>query len=64
VWLIAAGRGGMLLCEPTAAYHRRRDVVDVAITGLPETALGLVWHQDHENARIRAFAAVVAQTVP
>jgi DNA-binding transcriptional LysR family regulator len=64
VWLIAANRGGMLLCGPTAAYHRRRDVVDIPISGLPETALGLVWHRDHENARIRAFAAVVAETVP
>jgi DNA-binding transcriptional LysR family regulator len=64
VWLIAAGRGGMLLCEPTAAYHRRRDVVAVPVAGLAETALGLVWHGDHENARIRAFAEVVAATVP
>ncbi|MHA6627435.1 LysR family transcriptional regulator [Pseudonocardia sichuanensis] len=64
LWLIAAGRGGMLLCEPTAAYHRRADVVDIPVTGLPETALGLVWHRDHENARIRALSAVVAETVP
>jgi hypothetical protein len=64
VWLIAAGRGGMLLCAPTAAYHRRPDVVAVPVAGLAETALGLVWHGDHENARIRAFAAVVAETVP
>ncbi|GAA0940781.1 LysR family transcriptional regulator [Pseudonocardia zijingensis] len=64
VWMIAAGRGGMLLCAPTAAHHRRRDVVDVPVTGLPDTSLGLVWHRDHENARIRAFAEVVAATVP
>jgi DNA-binding transcriptional LysR family regulator len=64
VWLIAANRGGMLLCAPTATYHRRRDVVDLPVVGLPETALGLVWHQDHENVRIRAFAEVVALTVP
>jgi DNA-binding transcriptional LysR family regulator len=64
LWLIAAGRGGMLLCAPTAAYHRRRDVVDVPVTGLPDTALGLVWHRDHEDARIRALAAVVGETVP
>jgi DNA-binding transcriptional LysR family regulator len=64
VWLIAAGRGGMLLCAPTAAYHRRGDVVDVPVAGLPETALGLVWLRDHENVRIRAFADVVAETVP
>ncbi|OLS98870.1 transcriptional regulator [Pseudonocardia sp. CNS-004] len=64
VWLIAAGRGGMLLCAPTAAYHRRSDVVDVPVPDLPESALGLVWHRDHENARVRAFAEVVAATVP
>jgi DNA-binding transcriptional LysR family regulator len=64
VWLIAAGRGAMLLCEPTAAYHRRTDVVDIPVTGLPETALGLVWHRDHENARIRALSSVVAEIVP
>jgi len=64
VWLIAADRGGMLLCEPTAAYHRRHDVVDIPVTGLPETALGVVWHRDHENARVRAFAEVVGETVP
>ncbi|GAA5137551.1 LysR family transcriptional regulator [Pseudonocardia adelaidensis] len=64
VWLIAANRGGMLLCAPTATYHRRGDVVAVPVSGLPETALGLVWHRDHENARIRAFAAVVAERVP
>ena len=39
VWLIAANRGGMLLCGPTAAYHRRRDVVDVPVSGLPEMPL-------------------------
>jgi DNA-binding transcriptional LysR family regulator len=64
VWLIAANRGGMLLCRPTAEYHRRRDVVDIEVTGLPESALGLVWHRDHENARIRAFSAAVTATVP
>ncbi len=64
VWLIAANHGGMLLCRPTAEYHRRRDVVDVPVTGLPETALGLVWHRDHENARVRAFSDAVAATVP
>jgi DNA-binding transcriptional LysR family regulator len=54
----------MLLCRPTAEYHRRPDVVDIPVTGLPETALGLVWHRDHENARIRAFSAAVAENVP
>ncbi|WP_308283299.1 hypothetical protein [Pseudonocardia nigra] len=64
MWRIAANQGAMLLCRPTAEYHRRIDVVDIPVTGLPETALGLVWHRDHENARIRAFADAVRQVVP
>ncbi|MFK0289053.1 LysR family transcriptional regulator [Streptomyces sp. NPDC090442] len=55
--LTAAGRGGMLLCRPTAEYHGRRDVVFVPVTGLPDSALGLVHHAARETARVRAFAA-------
>lgn len=58
--LVAANRGVMLLCHPTAEYQRRRDVAYVPVTGLPHSALGLVWHRDRENARVRAFAAAVA----
>lgn len=54
--LTAAGRGGMLLCEPTAASYTRGSVAFVPVTGLPDSMLGLVWHREHENARIRAFA--------
>ncbi|MFD7662493.1 LysR family transcriptional regulator [Streptomyces sp. NPDC059788] len=57
--LAAAGRGAMLLCRPTADYHGRRDITFVPVTGLPDSVLGLVWHQDRETARTRAFSAAV-----
>ncbi len=57
--LAAAGRGAMLLCRPTADYHGRRDITFVPVDGLPDSALGLVWHQDRETARIRAFSTAV-----
>ncbi|KWT61507.1 transcriptional regulator [Streptomyces albus subsp. albus] len=57
--LAAAGRGAMLLCRPTADYHGRRDITFVPVDGLPDSALGLLWHQDRETARTRAFCAAV-----
>lgn len=57
--LAAADRGGMLLCRPTADYHGRRDLTFVPVTGLPDSALGLVWHRDRETARTRAFRTAV-----
>ncbi|MGY0024058.1 LysR family transcriptional regulator [Streptomyces sp. cg35] len=58
--LVAAGRGAMLLCRPTAEYHGRRDVVHVPVAGLPDSELGVVWHRDGETARVRAFAAALS----
>ncbi|MBT2527166.1 LysR family transcriptional regulator [Streptomyces sp. ISL-99] len=58
--LVAAGRGGMLLCRPTAEYHGRRDVVFVPVEGLPDSVLGVVWHRDGETERVRAFARAVS----
>ncbi|ANZ17563.1 transcriptional regulator [Streptomyces noursei ATCC 11455] len=59
--LTAAGRGGMLLCRPTADYHGRRDVVFVPVTGLPDSVLGVVHHAARETARVRAFTAAVRE---
>ncbi|AXG77863.1 LysR family transcriptional regulator [Streptomyces paludis] len=53
--LVAAGRGAMLLCRPTADYHGRRDVVFVPVDGVPDSVLGMVRHRDGETARVRAF---------
>ncbi|MDT0320137.1 LysR family transcriptional regulator [Streptomyces millisiae] len=61
--LVAANRGVMLLCRPTSEYHHRQDVAYVPVTGLPDSALGLVWRGDRENARVRAFAAAVADAL-
>nr|WP_202437316.1 LysR family transcriptional regulator [Streptomyces sp. SID5910] len=58
--LVAAGRGGLLLCRPTAAGHRREDVSFVPVEGLPDSALGLVWHRERETETVRAFARAVA----
>lgn len=61
--LVAANRGVMLLCHPTTEYHHRRDVAYIPVTGLPDSALGLVWRGDRENARVRAFAEAVADAL-
>ncbi|WP_245689200.1 LysR family transcriptional regulator [Streptomyces chattanoogensis] len=61
--LAAAGRGGMLLCRPTADYHGRRDLAFVPVTGLPDSVLGLVHHPARETARIRAFHTAVTETI-
>lgn len=58
--LVAADRGAMLLCRPTAEYHGRKDVVFVPVDGLPDSVLGMVWHRDGETERVREFARAVA----
>ncbi|MEJ8649292.1 LysR family transcriptional regulator [Streptomyces sp. MS1.AVA.3] len=59
--LAAAGRGGMLLCRPTADYHGRRDLAFVPVTGLPDSVLGLVHHTARETARVHAFRTAVTE---
>lgn len=58
--LITAGRGAMLLCGPTAEYAGGRGIRFVPVTGLPDSALGLVWPQGQETAHTRAFSAALA----
>ncbi|QFU89344.1 LysR family transcriptional regulator [Amycolatopsis sp. YIM 10] len=60
--LAAAGRGAMLLCQPTAEHHRRAALAYLPVTGLPDSSLGLVWHRDRGTATIRAFAEALADT--
>ncbi|WP_033424037.1 LysR family transcriptional regulator [Actinomadura flavalba] len=55
----ALGHGGLLLCAATARHHRRDDLAAVPVTGMPDSALTLVWHPDAVTARLRAFAAVL-----
>ncbi|MEU3712877.1 LysR family transcriptional regulator [Streptomyces catenulae] len=58
--LVAADRGAMLLCHPTAEYYGRRDIIFVPLTGLEDSFLGLVWRRSHETARVRAFSQALA----
>ncbi len=55
--LIAADRGGMLLCRRSAEQNRRADIVNIPITGVPESALGLVWRRGEDTPSLQAFAA-------
>ncbi|GAA2100362.1 LysR family transcriptional regulator [Streptomyces albiaxialis] len=58
----AAGRGGMLLCRPTAETHARKDVAFVPVAGLPPSELALVWPKGGDTALLRAFAEAVADS--
>jgi DNA-binding transcriptional LysR family regulator len=56
---VASGR----IVHPSSAglmLGRRDDIVAVPLTGLPAMPLGLTWCTAHENARIRALAAIAA----
>ncbi|MDT0343137.1 LysR family transcriptional regulator [Streptomyces litchfieldiae] len=60
--LVAAQRGVMLLCRPTAEYHGRWDIAFVPVTGLPDSMLGLVTRRDHAEApHLRAFTRTVRE---
>ncbi|MCT2589726.1 LysR family transcriptional regulator [Streptomyces sp. N2-109] len=61
--LIAAGRGAMLLCGPTAEYAGARGIRFVPVAGLPDSALGLIWPQGKETAHTRAFSAALSATL-
>ncbi|MFF0774778.1 LysR family transcriptional regulator [Nonomuraea wenchangensis] len=52
---VALGRGGMLLCTPTAEVHERADVSFVPVSGLMPSILGLAWIRTAESAAVRAF---------
>ncbi|MFG1795597.1 LysR family transcriptional regulator [Nocardia sp. NPDC049149] len=60
IGLVAADRGAMLLCHPTAHFHERPEVTFVPVTGLAHSRLGLVWHRNRETAQVRAFSQAVA----
>ncbi|MFH8365593.1 LysR family transcriptional regulator [Streptomyces sp. NPDC018031] len=60
---VAADRGVMLCCAPTARYHGRSDVVFVPVEGLPASTLGLVWRRSHETEGVRAFSRALAEGV-
>ncbi|WP_217198938.1 LysR family transcriptional regulator [Streptomyces buecherae] len=56
---VAAGLGTMLLCAPTATHQNRRDIAFVPVTGLPPSALALIWPHSRESARHRALSQLM-----
>ncbi len=58
----AAGRGGMLLCRPTAEAHARADIAFVPVGGLPLSELAVVTGGGHGSALQRAFLRAVADS--
>lgn len=59
---VAAGLGTMLLCAPTATHQGRRDIAFVPVTGLPGSALALIWQHAKETATHRALDRALAET--
>jgi DNA-binding transcriptional LysR family regulator len=60
--LIAADQGGMLVCRATASRNHRPDIVNVPLTGYPDSAFALIWRRGEETPSIRAFAKHLEQT--
>jgi DNA-binding transcriptional LysR family regulator len=54
--LIAADRGAMLLCRATAENNRRADIVNIPITGVPDSALALIWRRGEDTPALQKFA--------
>jgi DNA-binding transcriptional LysR family regulator len=55
--LIAAGRGAMLICRPTAERNAWNGIVNIPINGLPDSSLGLIWRRGEQTPALQAFAA-------
>ncbi|MEU5884245.1 LysR family transcriptional regulator [Spirillospora sp. NPDC047279] len=58
--LIAADRGAMLFCAPTVRNQARTDVTSVPVTGLPDSAMTVVWRRGDETALLRAFTEAIS----
>ena len=56
---VAADAGIVILPMSVARVHQRKDVVAVAVTGVPTTKIGLAWLVDNEDDRIQTFIGVV-----
>ncbi|MER7248191.1 LysR family transcriptional regulator [Kribbella sp. NPDC000426] len=54
--LIAANRGGMIICRPTAALNDRAGIATVPLTGIPDSALALIWRRGEDTSSVKAFA--------
>ena len=60
---VASGRGAMLLCGEAASHVDRDGLVLVPVSGLPESALGLVWPRGNQNPGVPVLAAALAEAL-
>ncbi len=60
--LVQSGRGAFLLCRPTAQNFARRGLTFVPVEGLPDSALGVVWHRDRETEAVRSFVRAMRES--
>jgi DNA-binding transcriptional LysR family regulator len=56
---VAAGTGVVVLPMSVARVHHRKDVVAVAVSGVPESQVGLVWRRDEEDPLTETFIGIV-----
>lgn len=56
---VALGHSGMLVCEAVAAGNRRRDIVFVPVSGLPDSSLALVRHRHTASPRMLEFLDIL-----
>ncbi|WP_200945493.1 hypothetical protein [Sanguibacter sp. Leaf3] len=56
---VASAPVGLVVCAATAEYSQRPDVAFVPLTGLPDSALGLVWRADRDSDGLRRLAEAV-----
>lgn len=59
VEVAAAGTGVVVLPMSVARLHHRKDVVQVVVTDLPTTRVGLAWPRERDDDRTQAFVGVV-----
>jgi DNA-binding transcriptional LysR family regulator len=56
---VAAEAGIVVVPMSLARLHHRKDVVQVPVTGVPVTKVGLTWSVDNDDERVQAFVGVV-----
>jgi DNA-binding transcriptional LysR family regulator len=61
--LVGAGRGVAEVGAQTRRYYPRPDVIYIPIRDAPPVEWCLMWHEDRETARVRAFSQVAEELV-
>jgi DNA-binding transcriptional LysR family regulator len=56
---VAADAGILIVPMSLARLHHRKDVVQVPVTGVPTSTVGLTWLQDADDDRVETFIGIV-----